>query len=88
MTLTEQWRPALDHAIIALAAQCGETVPDERMRTRHEHAARLVLDASGANDEIMRLRGVLYSALHTIATLRALYWGIDEGYVAQRGGHR
>lgn len=68
------WRPDLRAAIEAIAAGADVSPadllehPDFAESLRND--ARAVLDASGANAEIERMRAVLHAAHGTLATLR------------------
>jgi hypothetical protein len=66
-----RWQPDLAAAVNALASR-GTFGPSELYEFRDEFLddARAVLDASGANAEIERLRAVLHAAHGVIATLR------------------
>jgi hypothetical protein len=67
----QPWQPNLDAAVAALSA-CV-TNPEQFADTFRKELtddARAVLDASGANAEIERLRAVLHAAQFTITTLR------------------
>lgn len=68
----QPWQPNLDAAVAALSA-CVTTDPEQFAYTFRKELtddARAVLDASGANAEIERLRAVLHAAQFTISTLR------------------
>ena len=60
------WQPKLDVAADALWELCAVTAYEDA-----KLCARAVLDASGASEEIERLRAVLHAAQHVIDTLRA-----------------
>lgn len=64
------WRPDVGAAVAALGAMCQPNFVDT-FRKELTDDVRAVLDASGANQEIERLRAVLHAAQQVIDTLRA-----------------
>lgn len=69
-----RWQPNLGAAVEALAAAAQIDLADlsdhSTIRPMMEDDARTVLDASGANAEIERLRAVLHASQHVLAELR------------------
>jgi hypothetical protein len=76
MTATEPivsiqpWTPDLDAGRFALGGR-GLINPKPEFRDMHLNDVRAVLDASGANEEIERLRAVLHAAHFVMDQLRA-----------------